>query len=162
MTSGQIRGQPRLSRADEQRHRALQRRSRFHPSVSASIVKFLAFEQVFRNSLTTLPMGGGKGGADFRPQGQIRQRESCTSAQIVHDRTLPSTSGQTPMCPLATLAWAVAKSVTSSAMRKASRQRIHRCSHRQIRSIGAARLFARKPRVIGAVYFAEEMLKHAQ
>ncbi len=41
---------------------------RFHPSVSASIVKFLAFEQVFKNSLTTLPMGGGKGGADFDPK----------------------------------------------------------------------------------------------
>src|ERR1700675_3955469 len=43
---------------------------RFHPSVSASIVKFLAFEQVFKNSLTTLPMGGGKGGADFDPKGK--------------------------------------------------------------------------------------------
>ena len=41
---------------------------RFHPSVCASIVKFLAFEQVFKNSLTTLPMGGGKGGADFDPK----------------------------------------------------------------------------------------------
>jgi len=41
---------------------------RFHPTVSASIVKFLAFEQVFKNSLTTLPMGGGKGGADFDPK----------------------------------------------------------------------------------------------
>src|SRR3989449_10039870 len=43
---------------------------RFHPTVSASIVKFLAFEQVFKNSLTTLPMGGGKGGADFDPKGK--------------------------------------------------------------------------------------------
>src|SRR5437867_8706739 len=41
---------------------------RFHPSVCASIVKFLALEQVFKNSLTTLPMGGGKGGADFDPK----------------------------------------------------------------------------------------------
>lgn len=38
---------------------------RFHPSVNLSILKFLAFEQTFKNSLTTLPMGGGKGGADF-------------------------------------------------------------------------------------------------
>ncbi|MEE2605287.1 MAG: NADP-specific glutamate dehydrogenase [Bacteroidota bacterium] len=41
---------------------------RFHPSVNLSILKFLAFEQVFKNSLTTLPMGGGKGGADFNPR----------------------------------------------------------------------------------------------
>ena len=43
---------------------------RFHPSVNLSILKFLGFEQVFKNSLTTLPMGGGKGGADFNPKGK--------------------------------------------------------------------------------------------
>lgn len=43
---------------------------RFHPSVNLSILKFLAFEQTFKNSLTTLPMGGGKGGADFNPKGK--------------------------------------------------------------------------------------------
>ncbi len=43
---------------------------RFHPSVSLSILKFLAFEQVFKNSLTTLPMGGGKGGSNFNPKGK--------------------------------------------------------------------------------------------
>ncbi len=43
---------------------------RFHPSVNLSILKFLGFEQVFKNSLTTLPMGGGKGGADFNPKGR--------------------------------------------------------------------------------------------
>jgi len=43
---------------------------RFHPSVNMSILKFLAFEQVFKNSLTTLPMGGGKGGSDFDPKGK--------------------------------------------------------------------------------------------
>jgi glutamate dehydrogenase (NADP+) len=43
---------------------------RFHPSVTLSILKFLAFEQVFKNSLTTLPMGGGKGGSDFDPKGK--------------------------------------------------------------------------------------------
>ena len=43
---------------------------RFHPSVNLSILKFLAFEQVFKNSLTTLPMGGGKGGANFDPKGK--------------------------------------------------------------------------------------------
>ncbi|MFT6183255.1 MAG: glutamate dehydrogenase (NADP+) [Flavobacteriales bacterium] len=43
---------------------------RFHPSVNLSILKFLGFEQIFKNSLTTLPMGGGKGGADFDPKGK--------------------------------------------------------------------------------------------
>jgi glutamate dehydrogenase (NADP+) len=43
---------------------------RFHPSVTLGILKFLAFEQVFKNSLTSLPMGGGKGGSDFDPKGK--------------------------------------------------------------------------------------------
>jgi glutamate dehydrogenase (NADP+) len=43
---------------------------RFHPTVTAGILKFLAFEQIFKNSLTTLPMGGGKGGSDFDPKGK--------------------------------------------------------------------------------------------
>ena len=43
---------------------------RLHPSVNLSILKFLSFEQIFKNSLTTLPMGGGKGGSDFDPKGK--------------------------------------------------------------------------------------------
>ncbi|NCB38725.1 MAG: glutamate dehydrogenase, partial [Erysipelotrichia bacterium] len=43
---------------------------RFHPSVNLSILKFLGFEQMFKNALTTLPMGGGKGGSDFNPKGR--------------------------------------------------------------------------------------------
>ena len=43
---------------------------RFHPSVNLGILKFLAFEQIFKNSLTTLPMGGGKVGSDFDPKGK--------------------------------------------------------------------------------------------
>ena len=43
---------------------------RFHPSATLSVLKFLAFEQTFKNSLTGLPMGGGKGGADFNPKGK--------------------------------------------------------------------------------------------
>ncbi len=50
---------------------------RFHPSVNLGILKFLAFEQVFKNSLTTLPMGGGKGGSRLRPQGQERRRSDA-------------------------------------------------------------------------------------
>ena len=44
---------------------------RFHPTVNLGILKFLAFEQVFKNALTTLPMGGAKGGCDFDPKGKI-------------------------------------------------------------------------------------------
>jgi glutamate dehydrogenase (NADP+) len=43
---------------------------RFHPTVNLSVLKFLAFEQTFKNALTTLPMGGGKGGSDFDPKGK--------------------------------------------------------------------------------------------
>ena len=43
---------------------------RFHPTVYLGLLKFLAFEQVFKNALTTLPMGGGKGGANFEPKGK--------------------------------------------------------------------------------------------
>jgi glutamate dehydrogenase (NADP+) len=43
---------------------------RFHPSVNLGIIKFLGFEQIFKNSLTTLPMGGAKGGSDFNPKGK--------------------------------------------------------------------------------------------
>ena len=47
---------------------------RFHPSVNLSILKFLGFEQTFKNALTTLPMGGGKGGSDFAPRGKAMQK----------------------------------------------------------------------------------------
>ena len=52
---------------------------RLHPSVNLSILKFLGFEQIFKNSLTTLPIGGGKGGSDFPPRASPTQR-SCASA----------------------------------------------------------------------------------
>ncbi|MCL2883576.1 MAG: NADP-specific glutamate dehydrogenase [Coriobacteriia bacterium] len=53
---------------------------RFHPSVNLSIIKFLGFEQIFKNSLTSLPIGGGKGGADFDPKGKS-EREVMTFCQ---------------------------------------------------------------------------------
>lgn len=54
---------------------------RFHPSVNASIIKFLGFEQIFKNSLTGLPIGGGKGGADFDPKGKS-DREIMSFTQM--------------------------------------------------------------------------------
>ena len=56
--------------ADEQRDRAVQGRAALPPHVNLGILKFLAFEQMFKNALTTLPMGGGKGGSDFDPKGK--------------------------------------------------------------------------------------------
>ena len=62
---------------------------RFHPSVNLGILKFLAFEQVFKNALTTLPMGGGKGGCRLRSERKERQR-SDAFLPGVHVRTLPA------------------------------------------------------------------------
>ena len=62
---------------------------RFHPSVNLGILKFLAFEQVFKNSLTTLPMGGGKGGSDFDPKGKSNN-EVMRFLPELHDGALPA------------------------------------------------------------------------
>ena len=62
---------------------------RFHPSVNPSILKFLGFEQIFKNALTTLPMGGAKGGSDFNPKGKS-DREVMRFCQALHDRTVAS------------------------------------------------------------------------
>jgi glutamate dehydrogenase (NADP+) len=68
------RGQTQVNRAWRVQHNAAigpyKGGMRFHPSVNQSILKFLAFEQTFKNALTTLPMGGGKGGSDFDPKGK--------------------------------------------------------------------------------------------
>ncbi len=71
---------------------------RFHPSVNLSILKFLAFEQVFKNALTTLPMGGGKGGADFNPKGKSDGARSCASATALCASS-SATSVPTPTFP---------------------------------------------------------------
>ncbi len=62
---------------------------RFHPTVYLGMLKFLAFEQVFKNALTTLPMGGGKGGSNFDPKGKS-DGEVMRFCQSLHDRALPS------------------------------------------------------------------------
>ncbi|MBS3916569.1 MAG: NADP-specific glutamate dehydrogenase [Sulfuritalea sp.] len=70
------RGQTQVNRAFRIQHSSaigpFKGGMRFHPSVNLSILKFLAFEQTFKNALTTLPMGGGKGGSDFDPKGKSR------------------------------------------------------------------------------------------
>ena len=77
---------------------------RFHPSVNLGILKFLAFEQVFKNGLTTLPMGGGKGGSDFDPKGKsdievMRFTQSFMSELFRHigpDTDVPAGQMQKP------------------------------------------------------------------
>ena len=61
---------------------------RFHPSVYLGIVKFLGFEQIFKNALTGMPIGGGKGGADFDPKGRSRRRDHAVLPEL-HDRAVP-------------------------------------------------------------------------
>ncbi len=58
---------------------------RFHPSVNLGILKFLAFEQVFKNALTTLPMGGGKGGSDFDPKGKSDNEVMCFTQSLMSE-----------------------------------------------------------------------------
>lgn len=80
---------------------------RFHSSVNLSILKFLAFEQTFKNSLTTLPMGGAKGGSDFNPKGRSNAeimrfaRLSCSNCGEI--------SGRVRIFPPEISAWADAK-----------------------------------------------------
>ena len=82
---------------------------RLHPSVNSSVIKFLGFEQVFKNSLTGLPMGGAKGGSDFDPKGKsdgevMRFCQSCTV-----------TSARTPTFPPGTSGWGPGRSATFTA-----------------------------------------------
>ena len=65
---------------------------RFHPSVNLGIIKFLGFEQVFKNSLTGTPIGGGKGGSDFDPKGKS-DNEVMAFLPVFHGRALPSYRG---------------------------------------------------------------------
>ena len=71
---------------------------RFHPSVNLSILKFLGFEQILKNSLTGLPIGGGKGGSDFDPKGKS-DREVMALLPELYDGTVPATLAPTRMCP---------------------------------------------------------------
>ena len=86
---------------------------RFHPSVNSGILKFLAFEQTFKNALTTLPMGGGKGGADFDPKGKsdLEVMGFCQSFMTELFRHI----GPTPMFRRETSASAAARLVICSA-----------------------------------------------
>ena len=109
---------------------------RFHPSVNLGILKFLAFEQVFKNSLTTLPMGGGKGGSDFDPKGKSDNEvmRFCQSFMT----SCSATSGPTPTCRRATSAWAAARSASCSGSTRGCATSSPACSPARA-STGAAR-----------------------
>jgi glutamate dehydrogenase (NADP+) len=92
---------------------------RFHPSVNQSVLKFLAFEQTFKNALTTLPMGGGKGGSDFDPKGKSPAEVMRFCQAFVTE--LFRHVGPTPMCPQATSAWAAVKWATWPACTRSCR-----------------------------------------
>ena len=99
---------------------------RFHPSVNPSILKFLGFEQIFKNALTTLPMGGAKGGSDFNPKGK-------SDAEVMRFcrpswSNCGATSAPRPTFRPVTSAWAAARSATSTACTASWRARIRACS----------------------------------
>ena len=85
---------------------------RFHPSVNVGIIKFLGFEQTFKNALTGMPIGGGKGGSDFDPKGRsdAEVMRFCQSLMTELHRHLASRPTSRP----ATSAWAGAKSAICS------------------------------------------------
>ena len=70
---------------------------RLHPSVNLGIIKFLGFEQIFKNSLTGLPIGGGKGGSDFDPKGKSDREVSCANTSALTRTCPPATSAQAPV-----------------------------------------------------------------
>ena len=106
---------------------------RFHSSVTEDSLKFLAFEQTFKNSLTTLPLGGGKGGSDFDTRG--KSDNEVTSFTTI--------SAIIPTCPPATWAAARARLATCLASTKNSPTILHVCSPAK-NPTGAAASYARK------------------
>jgi len=134
--------EPRLPHRDEQRDRPLQGRLRFHPSVNLGILKFLAFEQVFKNSLTRCRWAAARRDR-LRPKGKS-DNEVMRFCQAFMSE-LFATSGPTRTCPPATSAWAAARSLPLRDVQEAA-QRVHRRPHRKA-STGAARSSARGHRL---------------
>ncbi|HEY9281345.1 MAG TPA: NADP-specific glutamate dehydrogenase [Eoetvoesiella sp.] len=132
---------------------------RFHPSVNLSILKFLAFEQTFKNALTTLPIGGGKGGSDFDPKGKsdAEVMRFCQALMIELYRHLgPNTD--VPAGDMGVGAREVGfmagmyKKLSNSAA----------CVFTGKGSTFGGSLIRPESTGYGTVYFAEEMLKHAR
>ncbi|RTZ41041.1 NADP-specific glutamate dehydrogenase [Candidimonas sp. SYP-B2681] len=131
---------------------------RFHPSVNLSILKFLAFEQTFKNALTTLPMGGGKGGSDFDPKGKSdgEVMRFCQALIVELYRHLgPDTD--VPAGDIGVGAREVG--YMNGMMKKLSNSAASVFTGKGLTFGGS--LIRPEATGYGAVYFAEEMLKHA-
>jgi len=131
---------------------------RFHPSVNLSILKFLAFEQTFKNALTTLPMGGGKGGSDFDPKGKsdAEVMRFCQALMIELYRHLgPDTD--VPAGDIGVGAREVG--FMAGMMKKLSNSAGSVFTGKGLTFGGS--LIRPEATGYGTVYFAEEMLKHA-
>lgn len=132
---------------------------RFHPSVNLSILKFLAFEQTFKNALTTLPMGGGKGGSDFDPKGKsdCEVMRFCQALMIELYRHLgPDTD--VPAGDIGVGAREVG--FMAGMMKKLSNSAASVFTGKGITFGGS--LIRPEATGYGTVYFAEEMLQHAK
>lgn len=131
---------------------------RFHPSVNLSILKFLAFEQTFKNALTTLPMGGGKGGSDFNPKGKSNTEvmRFCQALIIeLHRHLGPDTD--VPAGDIGVGAREVG--YMAGMMKKLSNTSSSVFTGKGV-SFGGS-LMRPEATGYGTVYFAHEMLKHA-
>jgi glutamate dehydrogenase (NADP+) len=131
---------------------------RFHPSVNLSILKFLAFEQTFKNALTTLPMGGGKGGSDFDPKGKSdgEVMRFCQALILeLHRHLGPDTD--VPAGDIGVGAREVG--FMAGMMKKLSNSSASVFTGKGL-SFGGS-LIRPEATGYGTVYFAEEMLKHA-
>lgn len=132
---------------------------RFHPSVNLSILKFLAFEQTFKNALTTLPMGGGKGGSDFDPKGKSdgEVMRFCQALMFELYRHLgPDTD--VPAGDIGVGAREVG--FMAGMMKKLSNSAASVFTGKGLTFGGS--LIRPEATGYGTVYFAEEMLKHAR
>ncbi|MDG0973074.1 MAG: NADP-specific glutamate dehydrogenase [Crocinitomicaceae bacterium] len=131
---------------------------RFHPSVNLSILKFLGFEQIFKNSLTTLPMGGGKGGADFDPKGKS-QGEVMRFCQAYVSELFRHIGSDTDI-PAGDIGVGGREVGFMAGMLKKLSNRSDSVFTGKGLSFGGS-LIRSEATGYGTVYFAEEMLKHA-
>jgi len=132
---------------------------RFHPSVNLSILKFLAFEQTFKNALTTLPMGGGKGGSDFDPKGKsdAEVMRFCQALMLeLHRHLGPDTD--VPAGDIGVGAREVG--FMTGMMKKLTNSASSVFTGKGLTFGGS--LIRPEATGYGTVYFAEEMLKHAR
>ena len=132
--------------------------TRFHPSVNLSILKFLAFEQTFKNALTTLPMGGGKGGADFDPKGKS-QGEVMRFCQAYVSELFRHIGSDTDI-PAGDIGVGGREVGFMAGMLKKLSNRSDSVFTGKGLSFGGS-LIRSEATGYGTVYFAEEMLKYA-